>query len=86
MEKGAMILTSNRGFAEWGEVFGDPAHGKAITPCRLGQEPANRRAMVRDGRERGGLSRLRRICGSGSPTTPSIPARSAPALALEEAP
>jgi DNA replication protein DnaC len=22
-EKGAMILTSNRGFAEWGEVFGD---------------------------------------------------------------
>ncbi len=23
-EKGAMILTSNRGFAEWGDVFGDP--------------------------------------------------------------
>ena len=23
-EKGAMILTSNRGFGEWGEVFGDP--------------------------------------------------------------
>jgi IstB-like ATP binding protein len=23
-ERGAMILTSNRGFAEWGEVFGDP--------------------------------------------------------------
>ncbi|MFC0385848.1 IS21-like element helper ATPase IstB [Muricoccus vinaceus] len=23
-EKGAMILTSNRGFAEWGEVFGEP--------------------------------------------------------------
>jgi DNA replication protein DnaC len=23
-EKGAMILTSNRGFAEWGEIFGDP--------------------------------------------------------------
>jgi len=23
-EKGAMILTSNRGFAEWGEVFGAP--------------------------------------------------------------
>jgi DNA replication protein DnaC len=22
-EKGAMILTSNRGFAEWGEVFGE---------------------------------------------------------------
>ncbi len=23
-ERGAMILTSNRGFAEWGQVFGDP--------------------------------------------------------------
>ncbi len=23
-EKGAMILTSNRGFAEWGEVIGEP--------------------------------------------------------------
>lgn len=23
-EKGAMILTSNRGFSEWGQVFGDP--------------------------------------------------------------
>jgi len=23
-KKGAMILTFNRGFAEWGEVFGDP--------------------------------------------------------------
>lgn len=23
-EKGAMILTSNRGFAEWGDVFGEP--------------------------------------------------------------
>src|SRR3954469_5869955 len=23
-ERGAMILTSNRGFAEWGEVFSDP--------------------------------------------------------------
>ena len=22
-ERGAMILTSNRGFAEWGQVFGD---------------------------------------------------------------
>lgn len=30
-EKGAMILTSNRGFAEWGEVFGDPSN--AGYPC-----------------------------------------------------
>jgi len=38
-EKGAMILTSNRGFAEWGDVFGDPVAlpprssiGCSITP------------------------------------------------------
>ena len=29
-EKGAMILTSNRGFAEWGEVFGDPIVATAL--------------------------------------------------------
>ena len=29
-EKGAMILTSNRGFAEWGEVFGDPVLAAAL--------------------------------------------------------
>ena len=29
-EKGAMILTSNRGFAEWGEVFGDPVVAAAL--------------------------------------------------------
>lgn len=29
-EKGAMILTSNRGFAEWGAVFGDPVVATAL--------------------------------------------------------
>jgi hypothetical protein len=29
-EKGGMILTSNRGFAEWGEVFGDPVVATAL--------------------------------------------------------
>jgi DNA replication protein DnaC len=29
-EKGAMILTSNRGFAEWGEVFGAPVVATAL--------------------------------------------------------
>ena len=29
-ENGAMILTSNRGFAEWGEVFGDPVVATAL--------------------------------------------------------
>ena len=29
-EKGAMILTSNRGFAEWGEVFGDAVVATAL--------------------------------------------------------
>ena len=33
-EKGALILTSNRGFAEWGEVFGDPVVATALsTAC-----------------------------------------------------
>jgi DNA replication protein DnaC len=29
-EKGALILTSNRGFAEWGDVFGDPVVATAL--------------------------------------------------------
>ena len=29
-EKGAMVFTSNRGFAEWGEVFGDPVVATAL--------------------------------------------------------
>src|SRR5262245_21369325 len=29
-ERAAMILTSNRGFAEWGEVFGDPVVATAL--------------------------------------------------------
>src|ERR1700722_18689992 len=29
-EKGAMIMTSNRGFAEWGDVFGDPVVATAL--------------------------------------------------------
>jgi DNA replication protein DnaC len=29
-ERGAMLLTSNRGFAEWGEVFGDPVVATAL--------------------------------------------------------
>ena len=29
-EKGAMILTSNRGFAEWADVFGEPVVATAL--------------------------------------------------------
>ena len=29
-EHGAMILTSNRGFAEWGDIFGDPVVATAL--------------------------------------------------------
>ena len=37
-ERGAIILTSNRGFAEWGEVFGEPTvcdvnPSAAAVPC-----------------------------------------------------
>ncbi|MGI4799142.1 MAG: IS21-like element helper ATPase IstB [Janthinobacterium lividum] len=31
-ERGAMILTSNRGFAEWGQVFGEPS----TSGCHIG--------------------------------------------------
>ena len=31
-EKGAMILTSNRSFAEWGDIFGDPVVATALRP------------------------------------------------------
>lgn len=34
-EKGAMVLTSNRGFAEWGEVFGDPVVATALLDILL---------------------------------------------------
>lgn len=29
-ERGAMVLTSNRGFGQWGEIFGDPIIATAI--------------------------------------------------------
>jgi IstB-like ATP binding protein len=29
-ERGAMILTSNRGFAEWGDIFGSPVVATAL--------------------------------------------------------
>ena len=29
-ERGAMLLTSNRGFGQWGEIFGDPIIATAI--------------------------------------------------------
>ena len=32
-----MILTSNRGFAEWGEVFGDQVVATALLDCLLHQ-------------------------------------------------
>ncbi|WP_208948537.1 ATP-binding protein [Segnochrobactrum spirostomi] len=34
-ERGAMILTSNRGFAERGDVFGDPVVATALLDCLL---------------------------------------------------
>ncbi|ABC92932.1 UNVERIFIED_ORG: DNA replication protein DnaC [Rhizobium etli] len=40
-ERGAMILTSNRGFAEWGDVFGDPVATALLD--RLIQEMPNSR-------------------------------------------
>jgi hypothetical protein len=42
-EKGAMILTSNRGFAEWGEIFGDPVVAAALLDRLLHHAVVRRR-------------------------------------------
>ena len=34
-ERGAMIVTSNRGFAEWGDVFGHPVVATAMLDSLL---------------------------------------------------
>jgi DNA replication protein DnaC len=41
-EKGALILTSNRSFSQWNEIFGDPVIATAI----LGPELADREALL----------------------------------------
>jgi hypothetical protein len=46
-ESGAMILTSNRGFAEWGKVFGDPVVATAL----LDRAAAPRRGRPHRGRQ-----------------------------------
>jgi DNA replication protein DnaC len=45
-ERGAMILTSNRGFAEWGDVFGDPVVATALLD-RLLHHALSSRSRVR---------------------------------------
>ena len=45
-ERGAMILTSNRGFAEWGEVFGDSVVATALLD-RLLHMPSSSRSRDR---------------------------------------
>ena len=35
-DKGAIILTSNRGFSDWGQVFADPVVATAIVDRLLG--------------------------------------------------
>ena len=51
-EKGAMILTSNRGFAEWGDIFGDPVVATAQgdffgSPPALGIHPGTPEIFVK---------------------------------------
>ena len=45
-EKGAMILTSNRGFVEWGEVFGDPVVATALLDRLLHHAVAKSSAIL----------------------------------------
>jgi len=41
-ERGAMILTSNRGFAEWGDLFGHPV---VATVWYSARKPSSNRSM-----------------------------------------
>ena len=67
-EKGAMILTSNRGFAEWGEIFSDPVVATALLD-RLLQDVAglprrrNRRSRTEDTHDRGARQAARHPAG-----------------------
>jgi DNA replication protein DnaC len=71
-ERGAMILTSNRGFAEWGEVFGD-----AVVATALLDRLLHHAVVVRI---EGASYRLRRHAGllpetaAARPVTPPAPA------------
>ena len=61
-EKGAMILTSNRGFAEWGEVFGDAVVATALLDRLLTTASSSRSKAP----------------ATGSATMPSSPSTSDP--------
>ena len=71
-ERGAMILTSNRGFAEWGEVFGDTVVATALLDRLL------HHAIVV--RIEGASYRLRRHADLLPDTTPSYQAAAIAAL------
>jgi transposase len=43
-EKGAMILTSNRGFAEWGDIFGDSVVATALLDRSHGEVDSDQRS------------------------------------------
>jgi len=65
-EKGAMILTSNRGFAEWGEVFGDPVVATALSTASFITPSSSRSRAPATG------------CVPTQTSSPSIPARMPP--------
>jgi DNA replication protein DnaC len=76
-EKGAMILTSNRGFAEWGEVFGEPvvatrAARQAAPPCRRHPDRGLQLPHARACRTRPGkCPRRRRLQSAAAKTWPT---------------
>jgi len=67
-EKGSMILTANKSFKEWGEVFGDPIAASAMLDRLL-----HHCHLVNI---RGNSYRLRQYPGLSLPNETSLPARS----------
>ena len=86
-ERGAMILTSNRGFAEWGEVFGDPVVATALldpaaAPCRC---RSNRRCQLPPAAARRSRARAHPL-QSADPSSSGRPAAKAPRQAAPRCP
>ena len=65
-DKGAIILTSNRGFGDWGQVFADPVVAAAIVDRLLGNAAvlnirgrSYRMRAYQDAAAKGGAATLR---------------------------
>jgi len=72
-ERASLIVTSNKGFVDWGEVFNDsgPGHGHPGPPCSITRPPSTSRATAT-----GYGKRRRPACSGAGPNLPANPANS----------